>query len=425
MEMEMEPRELGNALEGLIHIGANKIPGLTLALRENDIKKWFSDNSLNGVDHWFVRGNTHILCQTKWKDKIEQREIAQFLQCVYRIRSRLPANYDFHLIWITKTYPTANSVKTLHEGGSIIIQCDLNINSLARKVILQLNDYFGTDPSNSLEAITANAIHMKPLLAFDRINHPPPIPPPIPPPPPHFEYTAEEMEILQIRRELAEKKKYEEEQARLEETKVHDLLTENCGNNNIAIYIGSVYNTRVNEWNPGQISVKEILAIPDIINTFISIITPKIHHIINEYMKELWNTTNTTLPTLTEDTIHHFTNGMYKNLKTKILTTLSEGDDSRLWFHQQPWNCSPPRPQSDWKAHVAIGIFTPIIDKEYYEWNFYCRKYVKLAKCQTDFMSPLEARKKIQQLEEENGRLLQYYEKTEKKLAIIQTALRS
>jgi hypothetical protein len=61
----LTPAEQGFQLEDFVHKGSLSLPGLTHSLREYDIKKYFNDTSLNGIDHWIQVGNTHIFIQDK------------------------------------------------------------------------------------------------------------------------------------------------------------------------------------------------------------------------------------------------------------------------------------------------------------------------------------------------------------------------
>ena len=223
----MNPVQEGFALEEIIHNATLKIPDISKCLRENGIRSHFRDNSLNGVDHWIQHENTHILIQDKWKDNMSQQEVSQFLQCADRIHSRLPSEDNVYLIWATKKQPTTNSLKILQEKGAIIIQCDISIESLARKVILQVNDCFGTDPYLSLNSIP-NTLNETVQLTKQDLNtllnnivYTP-------------EFTDEEKELLKIRKELAEKKRIEEERKKKDEETVGKLLSENNYNNPLA-----------------------------------------------------------------------------------------------------------------------------------------------------------------------------------------------
>jgi len=74
----LTPAEKGFQLEDLVYKESLNLPGLTHSFRENDIKKYFNDSSLNGIDHWIQVGRTHIFIQDKWKQSLNQREVSHF-----------------------------------------------------------------------------------------------------------------------------------------------------------------------------------------------------------------------------------------------------------------------------------------------------------------------------------------------------------
>jgi hypothetical protein len=149
----MNPVELGKNLEEIIQNASLKIPNVTQLLRENEIKTYFNDQSINGVDHWIQHGNIHVLIQDKWKESMNQQEISQFLTCADRIHSRLPPESELHLIWCSKKEPTSHSRKLLEERGVNIVCCSLNIESLAKLVILQICECLEEDSTAALQTI--------------------------------------------------------------------------------------------------------------------------------------------------------------------------------------------------------------------------------------------------------------------------------
>jgi len=159
--------DLGRSLEELIHTASLKIPGLTHSLRELEIRSHFSDASLNGVDHWIQVGKLHILIQDKWKESTSQPEVAQFLTCADRIRTRIPADEPIYLIWASKREPTSNAGKILDEHSTTKVCCSINIESLARCVILQVCECLGVDCIDPLRAIL-NATNAIPMAASKR-----------------------------------------------------------------------------------------------------------------------------------------------------------------------------------------------------------------------------------------------------------------
>jgi len=104
--------------------------GCTTALySEQEIRDRFGEQSLNGVDHMLEvqkEGTVIIfLLQEKWKIITNQREVSQFLDCCARILSRILPNRRgiVHRLWVTRSQPSENGEKSLHEGGAHIVQC--------------------------------------------------------------------------------------------------------------------------------------------------------------------------------------------------------------------------------------------------------------------------------------------------------------
>ena len=136
----LTPAEQGFQLEDLVHKHSLTLPGLTHSFRENDIKKFFNDTSLNGIDHWIQVGRTHIFIQDKWKISLNQKEVAQFLNCVSRIQLRLDQGANIHLFWVSKCAPTPNSLKMLVERNTRIIIKDTSTEELAKVSIEKILD---------------------------------------------------------------------------------------------------------------------------------------------------------------------------------------------------------------------------------------------------------------------------------------------
>lgn len=414
----MNPIQEGFALEEIIHNASSKIPNITKSLRENGIRSHFGDNSLNGVDHWIHRGSTHILIQDKWKESMTQQEVSQFLHCADRIKNYISSNDLFYLIWATKKQPTANSLKILQEKGAIIIQCDISIESLARKVLLQVNDCLGTDPIFSLNSIP-NTLNETVQLTKNDLNvllnnivYTP-------------EFTEEERELLQIRKELAEKKRLEEEQAKIDEAKVRELLNKNNGNNPLAMYLPLHGGWFVYDWKPEYCSVKKLLEGNDIIEKFRESIEPRVKEIIQEYMKELWDNAH-------NYTIDLYTGGQgqapqqrYQNITGEIIHRLSQGDETDLWFHnpERGRYSSPPPPPIYWKRAVAESIYQPLLQKELGEWSKYVTKFIELSNYPNSQPRPAEARAKIKSLEDEITSLKGRNEVLQKKLDAIRSVI--
>ena len=379
----MEPREEGFRLEEIIYNASLQIPGITKSLRENDIKSHFNETSLNGVDHWIQYNNKHVFIQDKWKENIGQQEISQFLQCVDRIKNRINDTSNiYYLIWATKVIPTSYSNKSLKEENVVIIQCDISIESLSRKVIHQLNEFFGTHQG---------------------IN-----------------WSDEERELLKIRNELIEKKKNEKEQNKKDEEKVRELLQHDGA---LACYLAlHGGNCRSSDWKPEYYSVKNLLEGYDIIQKFRESIEPKIKEIIQEHMKGLWDNANT------YDYMMYHGNGSapyerYISINGSIIHRLQEGDDRDLWYHNEDRGrySTPKPPPIFWKRVVAESIYTPLVNYELGEWTKYVTKFIELSNKPNSQPSPQEAKKKIQSLEDQIKLLKERNEMLEEKFAVLKT----
>ena len=106
-------------------------------LGEQQIRDEFGEQSLNGVDHFFLLESgpepVLFLLQEKWKFVTNQREVSQFLDCCARILARMP---DFKgrviRLWVTRTQPTANGEKSLQEGGAYVVQTSTSMSFLAQ-----------------------------------------------------------------------------------------------------------------------------------------------------------------------------------------------------------------------------------------------------------------------------------------------------
>jgi hypothetical protein len=149
---ESTPQDQGFALEFLIHTALKHCHALQ-CLREQDIRTMYNDQSMNGVDHWIICGLDNILIQDKWKEVVTQHEVTQFLHCVERIKKRCDSEANFFLIWACKHLPSAHALTTLREAGVSILNCPISIQSLARLVVLDVCEWIGIDPTESLKTI--------------------------------------------------------------------------------------------------------------------------------------------------------------------------------------------------------------------------------------------------------------------------------
>jgi hypothetical protein len=105
-------------------------------LNEQQIRDEFGEQSLNGVDHFFLLESAEpvlFLIQEKWKFVTNQREVSQFLDCCARIMARMP-EFKGRVIrlWVTRTQPTLNGEKSLSEGGAYVVQTSTSMSFLAQ-----------------------------------------------------------------------------------------------------------------------------------------------------------------------------------------------------------------------------------------------------------------------------------------------------
>jgi len=106
-------------------------------LNEQQIRDEFGEQSLNGVDHFFLLEQATqpvlFLIQEKWKFVTNQREVSQFLDCCARILARMPEFRGRVIrLWVTRTQPTTNGEKSLSEGGAYVVQTSTSMSFLAQ-----------------------------------------------------------------------------------------------------------------------------------------------------------------------------------------------------------------------------------------------------------------------------------------------------
>jgi hypothetical protein len=112
---------------------------------EQEIRDFFKEQSLNGVDHFVLIESSSFsqlfLIQEKWKLVTNQREVSQFLDCCARILARMP-NYKgtIHRIWASRTVPSQNGEKSLKEGQCLIVQTCTSQSLLALNLIFIICD---------------------------------------------------------------------------------------------------------------------------------------------------------------------------------------------------------------------------------------------------------------------------------------------
>ena len=137
--------KLGFELETVIHksiLAFRVIEPALICRREQEIKEYFSDNTLNGVDHWVEYKNKHIFIQDKWKDTVSQTEMAQFVTCVGRLNARLPQSVSNRLILATRNAPTKNAAALLEEHNVTILNTG-DQKMLACMCIIDIANYLG------------------------------------------------------------------------------------------------------------------------------------------------------------------------------------------------------------------------------------------------------------------------------------------
>ena len=171
-----DPRKLGFELEELIHTAITALSPSYIVRREQDIRTHFSDQSLNGVDHWITKGGNHYMIQTKWRETTTQPEVTQFLTCVDRIQARFKDNEKVFLIWVCKYPPTKHALVTLNERKVQIISCNLSIQALARNVIDYIASLSFEDPTPAYKVIPIGAsVAEETQAASFTVASPPPI----------------------------------------------------------------------------------------------------------------------------------------------------------------------------------------------------------------------------------------------------------
>ena len=159
--MEQMLKSLGHSFES---------EGYVVTIRnEQQIRDTFSEQSLNGVDHMMElqRGSEHILFmfQEKWKLITNQREVSQFLDCVARIKARMPTfQGTIYRLWVTRTMPTENGSKSLEEGGAHVIQCSTSMSLLALNAGLYLCELLGN------RALAQRMILIMPSFLIAEVN---------------------------------------------------------------------------------------------------------------------------------------------------------------------------------------------------------------------------------------------------------------
>ena len=142
-------------------------------LTEQEIRDRFGEQSLNGVDHMMevetASGVTIFLLQEKWKIITNQREVSQFLDCCARILTRIPTGRrgTVHRLWVTRSQPSENGEKSLHEGGAHIIQC-----MTSQPLLAQITGQYICELLGNREIAVPMIASMGPLLSPVKPDNP-------------------------------------------------------------------------------------------------------------------------------------------------------------------------------------------------------------------------------------------------------------
>ena len=362
----MTPAENGIELEVIIHNKSLNIPGLKDSCRENEIKRHFDDNSLNGVDHWISRGKYHVLIQDKWKETTSQSEVAQFLQCAKRISDKIPRSEDVLKIWASKTEPTANSRKILEEENVTIIVSDFSLEDLANKVMYKVYKYFGIDISQPFDS----------------------------------EIEKEARELLQIKNELQKKKELDEEKRIKDEEALEVILNDSYNREILSMY--TQVRLYSNNWKIAGTADK-LLKIYKDINNFSDTITPQIKEKIKEYMEDIWGEITDKVCENFEINFTRYNQNFWSNGLSFIIQKLSKGDKSELWFGNV-LQCNPPPPSTNWKSTVVTNISQSLLADANQEWTKYCFRFNERAK-RSGNLSIAELSRKNSELEKQVSQL--------------------
>ena len=156
---------LGQLFEKLLVLNIRVILPTVKSFDEQEIRTFFRDKSLNGIDHWFIYKNRHCCIQDKIKTHITQSEMSQFIHCVERMKQKIlttdptfVTDTNFKTFLVTKCKPTANSITMLNER---------NINIIQNTIYPSLIDEATTSIINFLTQPTAQIIH---IITLDSIN---------------------------------------------------------------------------------------------------------------------------------------------------------------------------------------------------------------------------------------------------------------
>jgi len=400
----MSAADNGRELEVIIHNASLQIPDLTKSLREYDIRTHFRDTSLNGVDHMISVGTTHCLIQDKWKEAIDQQEVSQFILCAQRIKNRIPNDKVF-LIWASKKAPTANSKAILEEANVQIVTCGIDLQSLALCVILQVCNFFGKDSTRALQSIKRQVNVEEPVkeLAKEVID-------------PELEQEARE--LLKIRKEIAEKKRIEEEEKSKELNHIKSLLETEvllCHKTralpNTLSIIEKLQTYRYGIWNPSEVgkSPKEMLEHYNEIVQYKENCVPELKSRINRFIYCKINNLNDTA-------IKNAANGNQfeypHDALTSIKEIMSESNATKIRDGFTDINY--------WKYELLGRLIRPIFNEEWNKLHWFCEVLYEKNKNKPSLD---EAISKTRLMEQELTKLKERNDLLEEKLQIVRQAV--
>ena len=400
----MSAADNGRELEVIIHNASLYIPDLTKSLREYDIRTHFGDASLNGVDHMISIGTTHCLIQDKWKETIDQQEVSQFILCAQRIKNRIPNDKVF-LIWASKKAPTANSKAILDEANVQIVTCGIDLNSLALCVILQVCNFFAKDSTRALQSIKRQ-VNLEETVkeSVKEIIDP--------------ELEQEARELLKIRKEIAEKKRIEEEEKNKELNNIKSLLETEillCHKvralpNTLSV-IEKLQSYRYGIWNPSEVgkSPKEMLEHYNEIVQYKENCVPELKRRIEEFITIRINNLNDTA-------IKNAANGNQFEYPSGTLTSIKEimsgSNATRIRDGFTDINY--------WKYELLGKLIGPMFNEEWNKLHWFCKVLYEKNKNKPSLD---EAILKTRLMEQELTKLKERNDLLEEKLQIVRQAV--
>jgi len=401
----MSAADNGRELEVIIYNASLHIPDLTKSLREYNIRTHFGDTSLNGVDHMISIGTTHCLIQDKWKETIDQQEVSQFILCAQRIKNRIPNDKVF-LIWASKKAPTANSKAILDEANVQIVTCGIDLQSLALCVILQVCKFFGKDSTRALQSIKrqVNVEETVKELVKEVIN-------------PELEQEARE--LLKIRKEIAEKKRIEEEEKNKELNHIKSLLETEvllCHKTqalpNTLSIIEKLQSYRYGIWNPSEVgkSPKEMLEYYNEIVQYKENCVPELKRRIEEFITIRINDLNdTAIKNAANGNQFAYPHDALTSIK-QIMSGTNGTDGIRDGFTDINY----------WKWELLDTLIRPIFNEEWNKLHWFCKVLYEKNKNKPSLD---EAISKIRSMEQELPKLKERNDLLEEKLQIVRQAV--